>query len=514
MTRASTSPSSAATRCSGRPAGRTTTARSSPTRRRTTTRRSIPSRPWTGTWRDRASVQPPGRSARERADRHDLHRQLRLRPRSRCRPTTASCASGGAPRWPRSCQAASRRSPMTASATSGTRTSTTGRGRPGSIRLSSTTVSGVDKLQDFGSTYATGHRDPPPDALSRRERRLPDALVFGGGTVQWSWGLDATTTAAARRRTPSMQQATVNLFADMAVQPRTLQAGLVGGQRVDRRGAADARRSPHPPRARRSSSASPVTIEGTAADAGGRVGAVEVSVDNGVSWHPATGRETWSYAWTPTAPGPVTVRVRAADDSGNLSAASAGPTVTVTGAAARARCSARTRPASTTENDGVPIEVGVRFRSDEAGTITALRYYKGAGWTGTRIGPPVVRRRHAAGDRQFTGESALRLAAGAAVPAGPHRREHDVRRLLLLEQRLLRARPRLLHARVRRRAAARAGQRYAERRLPLWRRLPDQPPTRQLLGRRRVRARRRDAAGASARSRRPTAAPASPRRPR
>jgi hypothetical protein len=63
----------------------------------------------------------------------------------------------------------------------------------------------------------------------------------------------------------------------------------------------------------------PETIGGTAADAGGgRVGAVEVSTDGGASWHPASGRETWSYTWTPSASGSVAPLVRAADDSGNL----------------------------------------------------------------------------------------------------------------------------------------------------------------------------------------------------
>ena len=38
-------------------------------------------------------------------------------------------------------------------------------------------------------------------------------------------------------------------------------------------------------------------------------------------------------------------------------------------------------------NDGQPIEVGVRFRADQSGVITALRYYKGATWpAGTRTG--------------------------------------------------------------------------------------------------------------------------------
>ena len=52
------------------------------------------------------------------------------------------------------------------------------------------------------------------------------ALVFGAGTVQWSWGLEGSPdgTAAVDVR---MQQATVNLFADMGVQPTTLITGLV-----------------------------------------------------------------------------------------------------------------------------------------------------------------------------------------------------------------------------------------------------------------------------------------------
>jgi hypothetical protein len=41
-------------------------------------------------------------------------------------------------------------------------------------------------------------------------------------------------------------------------------------------------------------------------------------VDGGLSWHPANGRESWSYTWTPTASGQVTIHSRAVDDSGNL----------------------------------------------------------------------------------------------------------------------------------------------------------------------------------------------------
>src|SRR5205085_4443280 len=58
-------------------------------------------------------------------------------------------------------------------------------------------------------------------------RAASGALVFGAGTVQWSWGLDGTHNDTATTPDPSMQQATVNLLADMGVQPGSLRPGLV-----------------------------------------------------------------------------------------------------------------------------------------------------------------------------------------------------------------------------------------------------------------------------------------------
>ena len=61
--------------------------------------------------------------------------------------------------------------------------------------------------------------------------------------------------------------------------------------------------------------------------------AVEVSVDNGVSWNSAAGRDTWSYNFIAGAAGTsVTVLSRAVDDSGNIGVASAGITLNVTDA--------------------------------------------------------------------------------------------------------------------------------------------------------------------------------------
>src|SRR5215510_11228532 len=62
-----------------------------------------------------------------------------------------------------------------------------------------------------------------------------------------------------------------------------------------------------------------VSITGAASDAGGgTVARVEVSVDGGATFSAATGTTAWSFNWTPTTPGQVTIRSRAADNSGNV----------------------------------------------------------------------------------------------------------------------------------------------------------------------------------------------------
>ena len=65
-----------------------------------------------------------------------------------------------------------------------------------------------------------------------------------------------------------------------------------------------------------------MTITGTATDAGGGVVAgVEVSTDNGTTWHPATlttpaeQSVKWSYTWTANDYPTTTIKSRAVDDS-------------------------------------------------------------------------------------------------------------------------------------------------------------------------------------------------------
>ena len=60
-------------------------------------------------------------------------------------------------------------------------------------------------------------------------------------------------------------------------------------------------------------------VAGAATDTVGVVAGVEVSIDDGRTWHPAEGTSRWRYRWT-AAPGeqPGVIRSRAVDDSGNL----------------------------------------------------------------------------------------------------------------------------------------------------------------------------------------------------
>jgi hypothetical protein len=194
----------------------------------------------------------------------------------------------------------------------------------GQIRLSTTRQSVRERILDNESSYGPG------TAVHHLTlHRYSSAIVFGAGTVQWSWGLDGNHDRGGSNPDERMRQATVNLLADMGVQPQTIQPGLV-------RASASADLTAPTSAINLSSiaaimsSGTPVTITGTASDAGGGVvGGVEVSVDGGASWHPADGRETWSYVWTPGQPGNVTLYSRATDDSLNTETPSTGLTVTV-----------------------------------------------------------------------------------------------------------------------------------------------------------------------------------------
>jgi hypothetical protein len=211
----------------------------------------------------------------------------------------------------------------------------------GLMRLSQTTINNVAYIQDYGTIYDSGTATHSATLY----RAASGALVFSAGTVQWAWGLDPnhdTETGVPPERAnpggsirvgldlkgavPAMQQATVNLFADMGVQPATLQPGLVP---------ATASSDVTPPQASITSPADgtailadAITVSGTASDRDGIVSAVEVSLDGGTRWHPAVGTSMWTYS-EPSAAGATGLRIvaRAVDDSGNISPPT--PVVTV-----------------------------------------------------------------------------------------------------------------------------------------------------------------------------------------
>ena len=92
----------------------------------------------------------------------------------------------------------------------------------GLVRLSTTTLSVDRYLQDYGVIFAPG---VATHSLALY-RHANGALVFGAGTTQWSWGLDSIHDVAGPAPDARMQQATVNIFTDMGVQPASLQTGL------------------------------------------------------------------------------------------------------------------------------------------------------------------------------------------------------------------------------------------------------------------------------------------------
>ena len=187
---------------------------------------------------------------------------------------------------------------------------------------------------------------------------------------------------------PNMQQATVNLFADMGAQPGTLQAGLVPATQTALSSAPPTTAITGPLPGASLPSGTPVTIKGTASAASGAfVVAVEVSTDGGKTWNPATGTTSWSYTWTPGATGSVTIMSRAVDDTVNLGNPSTGVTVTVTlPSGPLSIWSNSVTPSILDSGPDNPVELGVKFSSDISGYITGIRFYKSSANTGTHVG--------------------------------------------------------------------------------------------------------------------------------
>ena len=252
----------------------------------------------------------------------------------------------------------------------------------------------VDKLQDYGSSYAP---DTANHALTMY-KHASGARVFGAGTIQWSWGLDATHDRAGTPIDLRMQQATVNLFADMNVQPANLQPGLVRAERVERQHRAHG----HDHHAgRRRERAAELGRDQRHRQRCGRCGRGHRGLD-GRRQHLASGlgpRQLVVHLGGVRQP----ARPRCACAAWTTAATCQSTPTTVTFVIGGAACPCSLWPAVTPSSgvdaDPNSVELGTRFRSNVAGSITALRFYKHSQNTGTHVGTSLDCRRHASSRR-------------------------------------------------------------------------------------------------------------------
>ena len=223
-------------------------------------------------------------------------------------------------------------------------------------------------------------------------RHQSGALVFGAGTVQWSWGLDDVHDRGNEPPSQAMQQATVNLFTDMGVLPHTLQNGLSITNPIDT--TAPTAVITFPLHAASLPQGTQVEISGTVTDVDGVVAGVEVSLDGGLTWNVASGTTNFTYSWTPLTQGAITLKVRAFDDNGNIEIIEV-PSVNVINVEVTepelvvCPCSVfapTATPTFTNANDNNPIELGMKFQSTVDGFVTGVRFYKSSGDTGLHIG--------------------------------------------------------------------------------------------------------------------------------
>ncbi|HEY5842055.1 MAG TPA: DUF4082 domain-containing protein, partial [Mycobacterium sp.] len=250
----------------------------------------------------------------------------------------------------------------------------------GLIRLSTTTGPTPEYLTDFGGRSSvvagtTTHHITMYRAAS-------GALVFSAGTIQWAWGLDSNHDAAdVEPADQRMRQATANLLADMSALPTTLASGLTMPTKSTDTTAPTSTIT-QPAASSSIAAGDLVTVKGTASDVGGRVAGIEVSLDGGATFHAADGTSPFSYTGVVSGSGPEAIQVRATDDSAN--------TQTPTKLAVTTTCPCSIfgalQPKNPATDDTSAVTLGTKFTVSADGFITGIRFYKGAGNTGTHVG--------------------------------------------------------------------------------------------------------------------------------
>ena len=248
----------------------------------------------------------------------------------------------------------------------------------GLIRLSTTTGAVPQYLIDFGTKVVPGTTTHNLTLY----RAASGALVFSAGSIQWAWGLDQKHDGVGAPPDVRMQQAQVNLLADMGAQPTNLASDLVQTAASSDTSAPVVSVNSPTQNASLTNGVS-VSVTGTATDVGGRVAGVEVSTDAGDTWHAASGTATWSYSYIPTGNGAQSLRVRAIDDSGNFPASPTIRDVSVTGSMSVFGDRIPDIPDS---GDTSAVELGLRFSPAVSGFVTGVRFYKSAANTGVHSG--------------------------------------------------------------------------------------------------------------------------------
>ena len=378
----------------------------------------------------------------------------------------------------------------------------------------------VESFTDYGSTVQPADdADAQPDDVPGAERRAGvrrghRAVGVGPGHHE-----RVGRTPGRRRAAPDpvMQQATVNLFADMGAQATTL----------------DERRCP-PALASTDTTAPQSTITSPAAGAAIADG-TRVTISGTATDTRRHGRRRRGLDRRRRRPGTRPPARRRGPTPGSPTARRARRSWRARSTTAR---NLETTPASVPVDIGCPctpggperdavelvdsgdinaIEVGVRFKSDLDGTITGVRFYKATRATPARTSATCGRPTARCSPRgTFTDETRHGLAAADLRDAGEHRRRDDVHRVLLRAARALLVVRRAYYykpqpdRRQRRStpAAARAQRqrRRRQRRLQL-------RPRRRASRRSTATARTTRSTSSSRRSSRPAREPASPRRP-
>jgi len=273
----------------------------------------------------------------------------------------------------------------------------------GLINMSLSNISVDTYLLDYGNTVGAGDAQ---HSLTMYRDQESGALVFAAGTVMWSWGLNAQHDLDGVPVDPNVQQAMVNMFADMGVQPTTLDASLtLATQSTDHTAPVAAVSTPTAGAS--FTEGQKFTISGTAQDfGGGRVAGIEVSVDGGNTWRKATGTTNWTYTWIAQASGNYQIVARATDDSLNIGAASGATQVQVTLPPTSSLWTYANTPVNDTEYERNGVELGTRFVASTDGTVTGVRFYKGFLNQGTHTGSLWSASGQLLATGTFTGETA------------------------------------------------------------------------------------------------------------